>query len=80
MRVITTAQLRKSLSAVLDSPDADRAPVLVTRPGTKPAAVLMSLEEYSAHTETQHLLRIPANARRLQASIAEFGEGKGDAP
>lgn len=38
-------------------------------------AVLMSEEDFTAWTETVHLLRSPRNARRLLDSIAEAEAG-----
>jgi PHD/YefM family antitoxin component YafN of YafNO toxin-antitoxin module len=38
----------------------------------KPAAVLMSLEDYASLEETRYLLSSPANAERPMASIAEL--------
>ena len=57
---------------------ADREPVIITRDRGKPAAVLLSLEEFASFEETQHLLRSPANAARLKESIAELDAGGGN--
>jgi len=40
---------------------------------------MLSLEDYSALTETTYLLRSPANAQRLLESIAELGRVGGTA-
>jgi antitoxin YefM len=37
----------------------------------------MSLEDYEEREETAHLLRSPANARRLLAAIQSLESGKG---
>jgi len=37
----------------------------------------MSLEDFASYEETRYLLRSPANAERLLASVAELNEGKG---
>jgi len=53
----------------------DHAPLIITRQG-KPAAVLLSLEDYESLDETAYLRRSPENARRLTAAIRGFEEGK----
>jgi antitoxin YefM len=40
------------------------------------SAVLMSMEEYESLQETAYLLRSPANAKRLLASLAQAKKGK----
>ncbi len=77
MRTTSYSELRKNLASTLDRVTADREPVIITRDRGKPAAVLLSLEEFASFEETQHLLRSPANAKRLMESIAEFEAGGG---
>ena len=55
----------------------DREPVVITRDRGKPAAVLMSLEEFTRWEETLQLLRSPAKAARLIKSVDGFSEGGG---
>lgn len=47
-----------------------------SRAGHEPA-VIVSLDDYESLKETAYLLRSPANARRLLASIDELESGKG---
>lgn len=77
MRTTSYSELRKNLASTLDRVTADREPVIITRERGKPAAVLLSLEEFASYEETQHLLRSPANAARLKESIAELDAGGG---
>jgi len=77
MRTTSYTDLRKNLASTLDRVTEDREPVIITRDRGKPAAVLMSLEEFTSWEETLHLLRSPANAARLQESIAELETGGG---
>ena len=77
MRTTSYSELRKNLAAMLDSVSEDREPVIITRDRGKPAAVLMSLEEFASYEETRHLLRSPVNAQRLRESIAELEAGGG---
>jgi antitoxin YefM len=79
MRTTSYSELRKNLASTLDRVTEDREPVIITRDRGKPAAVLLSLEEFAAFEETAHLLRSPANAARLAESIAEFDAGGGTA-
>lgn len=77
MRATTATDLRKNLAAELDRVESDQEPLIITRTGGKPAAVLMSLEEFGSWEATQHLLKSPENARRLMEAIAEYEAGGG---
>jgi antitoxin YefM len=79
MRTTSYSNLRKNLSSMLDEVIADHEPVVITRDKGKPAAVLMSLEDYASYEETRYLLRSPANADRLVTSIAALEKGNGRA-
>jgi antitoxin YefM len=77
--MITTSysDLRRHLSSMLDHVSANHEPVIITRDRGKPAAVLMSLEDFSSYEETRYLLQSPANAERLKQSIPELENGYG---
>ena len=77
MRTASSTELRNNLAKYLDQVYDDHTPLIITREGGKPAAVIMSLEDYASHEETMHLLRSPANAARLQKSIDELNAGGG---
>ncbi len=77
MRTTSYSDLRRNLATVLDSVTADHEPVVITRDKGKPSAVLMSLEDFASYEETRYLLRSPANAERLLASVAELERGAG---
>ena len=79
MTSMTYTAVRETLAATMDRVCRDREPILITR-NRDQAVVMLSLEEYQALEETAHLLRAPANARRLRAALAELGEGKGKKP
>jgi antitoxin YefM len=63
----------------LDSVTEDHTPVIITRDRGKPAAVLMSLEDYASYEETRHLLQSPRNAARLIEATSALDRGEGTA-
>ncbi len=77
MRTTSYTELRKNLSATMDGIAADHEPVLITRGGGKPPAVMMSLEDFAAYEETRHLLRSPENAARLLKATQALNAGQG---
>lgn len=77
MRATSFTNFRKNLAAEIDSVNDDHEPVIITREGGKPSAVMMSLEDFASWQETSYLLSNPANAKRLLDSIAELDAGKG---
>ena len=77
MRATSYTDLRKNLAAMLDKVNADHEPLIITRDRGKPAAVLMSLEDFASFEETRYLLRSPANAKRLADAVDELDAGKG---
>ena len=78
MKAITYTAAREGLASTMDQVCRDRAPVVITR-NRDQAVVLMSLDDYQEMEETAHLLRSPANARRLLAAIQQLESGKGKA-
>ncbi|WP_237204720.1 type II toxin-antitoxin system Phd/YefM family antitoxin [Rothia nasimurium] len=76
MKTMTYTESRANYAQVLDIAVEDLEEVVITRAGRKPA-VILSLAEYESLKETAHLLRSPANARRLLDSIDELEAGGG---
>ncbi|MFN2497285.1 MAG: type II toxin-antitoxin system Phd/YefM family antitoxin [Pseudonocardiaceae bacterium] len=71
---ITASEARKNLFPLIEQVNNDRTPVeIMSRRGN---AVLISQEDYAALEETAHLLRSPANARRLVESLAQALDGE----
>ena len=71
---ITASEARKNLFPLIEQVNNDRTPVeIMSKHG---AAVLISLADYEALEETAHLLRAPANARRLLESLAQPQQGE----
>ena len=79
MRTTSYSELRRNLAATLDSVTDDHAPVIITRDRGKPAAVLMSLEDFASYEETRYLLQSPANAARLLEATVDLDNGGGTA-
>jgi antitoxin YefM len=75
MNHISSTALRGKLADVMDEVCESRAPLLVTRHGAR-GVVMLAADEYEGLMETLHLMRSPANAARLLASIAEVKAGK----
>lgn len=71
---ITATQARRNLFPLIEQVNNDRMPVEIT--SRRGHAVLMSLEDYEELEETAHLLRAPANARRLLESLAQAAAGE----
>ena len=68
--------LRENLAAVLDRVTDDQEVVIVRRRGAKDVA-LIPADELNSLLETAHLLRSPANAKRLLAALRRAKRGKG---
>lgn len=73
----TYTSLRENLSSYMDQVSDDREVVIVRRRGARDVA-LVSADELAGWMETAHLLRSPANAKRLLEALgrARKGEGK----
>jgi prevent-host-death family protein len=76
MRTMTYSESRARYAETLDAVVNDREEVIITRAGREPV-VIVSLDDYQALKETAHLLRSPANARRLLAAIDRLEDGEG---
>lgn len=71
---ITASEARKNLFPLIEQVNDDRSPVEIT--SRRGDAVLLSRADYDALEETAHLLRSPANARRLLESLAQAQAGE----
>jgi len=65
---ITYTQARNTLASLLNEVTQDREIVIIKRRGEADAA-LIAADELSSLLETAHLLRSPANAKRLLESL-----------
>jgi len=74
MANVSYTELRANLAKFMDEVCDSRTPLHVTRQNAR-SVVMMSEDEYDGIMETLHLLRSPANAARLLASIEEADKG-----
>jgi antitoxin YefM len=74
----TYTSLRQNLAAILDQVADQQETVVVRRRNSRDVA-LIPARELAGLMETAHLLRSPANARRLLMSLRRAAEGKGKA-
>lgn len=71
---ITASEARKNLFPLIEQVNDDRTAVEIN--SRRGDAVLLSRDDYEALEETAHLLRSPANARRLLESLAQAQRGE----
>lgn len=72
---MTYTAAREHLASTMDRVCADHDPVIITR-NRDQAVVMLSLDDYESLQETSYLLRSPANAKRLLASMESLNTGK----
>lgn len=77
MRTVTYSEARQGLAELMDSVNDDAEEVLVTRVG-HPSVVMVSQAEWAALTETEYLLRNPANAAFLRRGVEAMNAGQGE--
>jgi antitoxin YefM len=76
MDSVTYSSARANLAKTMDRVCDDHEPVIITRSGER-SVVMLSLDDFQSLEETAYLLRSPANAKRLLASVAQLDAGKG---
>ncbi|CAN5775560.1 type II toxin-antitoxin system prevent-host-death family antitoxin [soil metagenome] len=76
MTSITYTDARDRLATVWDETIATREPVVISRRGSE-SVVLVALDEWNGLLETAHLLRSPANAKRLLSALQRLNQGEG---
>lgn len=77
MTTVSYTEARERLASIWDETLATREPVVISRRGTE-SVVLVALDEWEGLQETAHLLRSPANARRLLGALQRLNEGEGE--
>lgn len=76
MKTVSYSESRANYAATLDAVVDDLEEVVITRAGREPV-VMVAQSAYDSLVETAHLLRSPANARRLMDSIDQLESGRG---
>jgi antitoxin YefM len=73
---ISYTEARDRLASVWDETISTREPVIISRRGSE-SVVLVALDEWEGLIETAHLLRSPANAKRLLGALQRLSSGEG---
>ena len=77
MSSISYSEARDRLASVWDEAVSTREPVVIDRRGHE-SVVLVPVGEWEGLLETAHLLRSPANARRLLGALQRLEAGEGE--
>lgn len=76
MTTASYTEARDKLASFWDETVSTREPIILERRGHE-SVVMLPVDEWRGVMETAHLLRSPANARRLLASLRRLEAGKG---
>ncbi len=75
MKIASISNFRKEIKRYVDEVDKDQEPLVVTR-SDNVSVVIIPLNTYNSYSETEYLLRSPANAERLKRSVKKAQEGQ----
>jgi antitoxin YefM len=75
MNVTSISKFRKDAKAYFDQVIDDKDVLLITRNDGQ-TVVVMTLDQYNSHVETDYLNSSPANRKHLEKSIADARAGK----
>jgi antitoxin YefM len=71
---VTASEAHRNLFPLIEKVNDDRTAIEIT--SRRGDAVLLSRADYDALEETAHLLRVPANAKRLVESLQQALSGQ----
>jgi antitoxin YefM len=71
---VTASEARRNLFPLIEKVNDDHTAIEIT--SRRGDAVLLSRADYDALEETAHLLRVPANAKRLVESLQQALSGQ----
>ena len=74
MKIVSISNFRKDIKRYVDEIDQDQEPLVVTR-SDNVSVVVIPLNTFNSYSETEYLLRSPANARRLLKSTENARTG-----
>jgi antitoxin YefM len=74
MKIASISNFRKDIRRYVDEIDQDQEPLVVTR-SDNVSVVVIPLSTFNSYSETDYLLRSPANARRLLRSLKDAHAG-----
>ena len=75
MKIASISNFRKDIKRYVDEIDQDQEPLVVTR-SDNVSVVVIPLNTFNSYSETDYLLRSPANARRLVKSMEDARMGR----
>ena len=78
MKIASISKFRKDIKRYVDEIDQDQEPLVVTR-SDNVSVVVIPLNIFNSYSETEYLLRSPANARRLLKSLKNARRGNVEA-
>ena len=74
MKIASISKFRKEIKRYVDEIEQDQEPLIVTS-GDNVSVVVIPLNTFNSYSETEYLLRSPANARRLLKSMENARTG-----
>lgn len=74
MKIASISNFRKDIKRYVDEIDQDQEPLVVTR-GDNVSVVVIPLNTFNSYSETDYLLRSPANSHRLLKSVENARAG-----